>query len=112
MESDTSLYCIKCGYDLRGLSQRGSCPECGEYFDRETGQGIRSAASRRQDKVDRMLVRLRTLCLLLGAIMVMVCSGLLGLAFGVWAKPLAIGGVFAAVFILAAITSYVYEKED
>ena len=31
---DASAQCVRCGYDLRGLSSRGRCPECGAGFDR------------------------------------------------------------------------------
>jgi len=32
--------CRRCGYDLRGSSDRGTCPECGAAFDFHTGVGL------------------------------------------------------------------------
>jgi hypothetical protein len=32
-EADYPVFCMRCGYDLRGLSEQ-RCPECGEQFER------------------------------------------------------------------------------
>ncbi|MFA9479133.1 hypothetical protein ACERK3_12645 [Phycisphaerales bacterium AB-hyl4] len=32
--------CSNCGYELTGLGLRGQCPECGQYFDHATHEGV------------------------------------------------------------------------
>lgn len=43
-DDDTSLLCVSCGYDLRGLDPAGTCPECGTPIARSR-QGDRLAAA-------------------------------------------------------------------
>jgi hypothetical protein len=38
---DSNAYCLKCGYNLRGLTGR-RCPECGSYFDPANGKTFRT----------------------------------------------------------------------
>jgi rRNA maturation endonuclease Nob1 len=33
-ETENTLLCIACGYDLRELSEEGECPECGLPIER------------------------------------------------------------------------------
>lgn len=108
-----SLQCANCGYDLTGHSRRsaGQCPECGQYFDRHSGEGIRGSQSpgTHQSEIDAKLARARTIALAL------LTVGIMGIGITIsvttprtqtwiWALSL------ATVTGLAAATSYAYER--
>lgn len=109
--ADTESYCGKCGYDLSGLPVRGSCPECGQRYDTQARVGIQRT-SRRQQKADRLLRRIRTIACFLAAGVVMGCAGLLSLKAVTPGKPLVAGAFLAVLCIVAGITSFLYERED
>jgi len=105
--------CGKCGYDLTGLALVGCCPECGNAYDGNTRAGFASHAAQKQAKLDRVIARLRTGCLLgLGA-MALSCAGVASFTgWGDAARAFAVGLVFALFFGLAAVVSYLYEKPE
>ncbi len=112
--------CANCGYELTGLGQVGRCPECGSFYSRRTGEGIRHASAD-QLWVEWLLLRLRTVALGLAAVMVMICAGLVewarqraGSGAGsLWhSRAIWVGAFVAVVLVVAAITSYVYEKDE
>ncbi|MCX5660058.1 MAG: hypothetical protein NTW19_10095 [Planctomycetota bacterium] len=102
--------CRKCGYDLTGLNDVGRCPECGNPFNSKSGKGMRSSDKEDMYYADRIFRRARTLSLVGFAALVLACGGWVqwlvqgGRAFGV---AVAVG----LLFLLAALTSFVYEKE-
>ncbi len=113
MDADPKLaLCAACGYDLSGLPVRGNCPECGAYFDRVRGTGLSDNRAEQMQRSDRLLRRLRTIFLALGAVAFMGCGGGLALIANEPARPIWVASVFALVMVLAAVTSYVYEKDE
>lgn len=106
------LHCAECGYDLMGLPQRGKCPECGAYFDQVRGTGLSSNRSQQMQRHDRLLRRLRTILLAVVAVAFMGCGGLLAMVVDEPARPIWIASVFALFMLLAAVTSFVYEKDE
>lgn len=106
-------HCGKCGYDLTGLAIVGRCPECGNDYDGHTRAGFASHAAQKQAKLDRILARVRTVCLAgLGAIALM-CAGVVSFAgWGDKGRALAVGLLFALFFGLAAVVSFMYEKPE
>ena len=104
--------CAQCGYELTGLQRYGKCPECGSFYDMQVGTGLVSSKAERMQRTDRLLARIRTILLVLAAIAVMGCGGLATLVANNKSKPLAIAGVIAFLFLFAAVTSFVYEKQD
>jgi len=105
-------FCVKCGYDLTGLAERGRCPECGRPFDRTTGEGIRGAEPPKIRGL-RMIRRVRTLVLASSAGGVMVVAVVVA-----WRWPshawgiVEFGGFIAGMVLLGAVTSFVYEKDN
>ena len=113
-------HCAKCEYDLTGLRNLGRCPECGSYFNTYTGEGIQKEISG-QEKFDRAMCRLRTILLVLAAAGVMICSGVIewfrspvGQGSRSWwdSQAMWTGGLIAAILLMAALTSFVYEKDE
>lgn len=106
-------HCGKCGYDLTGLAIVGRCPECGNEYDGHTRAGMASHAAQRQAKLDRVLARVRTVCLLGVALMAMMCAGVV--TFTGWGDParaFSVGLLIALFFGLAAVVSFMYEKPE
>lgn len=102
--------CSQCGYDLTGLAAgQGRCPECGQSWDRQTGQGLEQSNLSTTAHQSRRINRLRTWGLLFATAMVLTCGGLGTLIAANPLRPLAIAGILVAVLLLAALTSYVYE---
>ncbi len=105
--------CGKCNYDLAGLTVAGQCPECGQYFNRRSGEGLKTdgAYSSRQARADALLARLRTIAL---AVLTVICIS------GAVASELAVGNtrwmaiclLIGSIMLLATITSFVYEKPE
>src|SRR5690349_16415696 len=91
--------CAKCGYELAGLGTRGRCPECGAPFDKTTGTGIDLPLDS-PVRSDRKLRRLRTYILLVLAVVILSCSGLVQLSFPN-SNTLWLGSVFVLIFLMA-----------
>ena len=112
MDSGRDRSCDRCGYDLVGLARQGRCPECGQYFDVYSGEGLYSGVSARHRRGHRLMARLRTVLIALATVMVMVCGGLMSFVARNPARAIGIASVIAAVGVLAAITSFVCEKDE
>lgn len=103
--------CARCGYDLTGLAMVGHCPECGHEYDGHTRAGFASHAALRQARLDRIVARVRTVCLAACGAMALMCAGAVPLAgFGDKTRAFAVGLIVASFFGLAALVSYLYEK--
>lgn len=108
--------CEQCGYELVTRALQGTCPECGAYWDAMTGRGLQGDRAARRQRRDRLINRLRTIALGVAALLMLSCGGFFSwLAYASgrnpW-RPIAVVGVLAAVLVLAAVTSYVYEDES
>ena len=103
-------HCIHCGYDLRGLSFAGQCPECGSRYDKSIGMGIKEELTP-ETRGARLMARIRTIFLAVLAVMVVGCGGLVTWLSG---RPRAVwlGVLVGAVLVLATVTSFVYEKGE
>ena len=108
----TERPCSACGYDLSGLPPRGRCPECGQAFNMLTGEGVADARAR--GKAARSLdfaARLRTLTFAFFAVATLAAGGVGALFAANPYRPLALAAVVGAVFVMAAVTSYLYEND-
>ena len=105
--------CNQCDYELAGLRRsRGTCPECGQYFNLLSGEGVAGRASDRHRRGERFAARLRTVLLGLLAVGLMGCGGLLSLAASDPLVPLLSMGLIAAVAGLAAVVSFLSERDS
>lgn len=111
-DDTTSPTCRQCGYDFTGLREQGRCPECGSYYNLANGEGVRDQERDRNQRTTFLVRRVRTILLVVGAVLVMICAGGVSAMARVPAKPLYIGAFVAAVLLLAAATSYVYERDE
>jgi len=115
MASEHVQHCRQCEYDLTGLPTRGRCPECGGTYNLKTGQGVTGGPSESHRRGDRIMARIRTILLLLAIVVVMGCGGLLSWIVhqlnGKWLQPLALAGLLGVVLLMAAVLSYLNEKE-
>jgi hypothetical protein len=104
--------CSRCRYELTGLSDRGHCPECGQYFDVFSGEGFASREGESYRRSERLLNRMRTLALAGVAVIALVIGALVSLVAVHPARPIWIGLAVALLFTLAAVTSFIYEKPN
>lgn len=104
--------CSRCGYELTGLpGLRGTCPECGQFWDVLTGKGTGDVDARGHRRSQKLINRLRTIAIALFAVGVMICGGAASfIASNPW-RPIAMAGMVAVVALLAAATSYACEDE-
>lgn len=101
--------CHQCDYELTGLGLRGRCPECGQYFNFATGEGVRQPPTV-QEHQSRLFGRIRTIGLGVLAVAA-VLAGTLGGRFTMHPdRAIAMGIFFGAILALACVVSYVYEK--
>jgi predicted ATP-dependent serine protease len=107
--------CANCGYELVGMGSRGSCPECGTYWNALTGENIEAGGAERRRRVGKAVDRIRTVVLVVAAGVMLVCGGLLSWAAhaagGNVLRPVVIAGIIAGLLVLAAVTSFVYEDD-
>lgn len=112
--SDT-IACSKCGYELLGLPTKGECPECGQRYNMAIREGTTDPKYAARDKFDWFMRRARTLVLIALALLVMMCGGVLqwivtaGRAY--WGRASGVAMVVAVVILLAALASYLTEKD-
>lgn len=106
--------CSNCDYDLSGLAARGKCPECGQFFNVLSGEGLGGKGGNR-GRASRSLsfaARLRTITLALFTVAVLGCGGIASM----WAsnpfRPVAIACLIAGIGAMAAVASYLSEKEE
>ncbi len=101
--------CRQCDYDLTGLPRVGRCPECGQRYNAESGDGLRRTTDG-LDRGDRLMRRLRTLGFVAAVLVLFSCAGLGWMAGRV--TVMATMGLLALVTLLCAVTSYLYEKDE
>lgn len=105
-----SYICLKCNYNLTGLSDVGKCPECGSPYSTRALLGVK-VPEPGYAKGERLARRIRTILFAVLAFCFLMCGGLASLVVTRPDRAWAIAGVFAIVLVLASVTSYVYEKD-
>jgi len=104
--------CAQCGYDLMGLKPKGRCPECGQFYNALTDEGLVTKAAA-EERTGFVLRRIRTIVLGLMALLSVSCGA--GITFGLLQgnnlRPLVVSGIVAGLFALGAVTSYLYERD-
>jgi len=102
---DTDV-CGKCGYELVGIARVGRCPECGQPYDLDSGQGT-------TDRQQPWLLRhIRTVALGVLAVLILGCSGLISLAARNAMGLVLTGLLVAGVVLMGALLSYMSEKQE
>jgi uncharacterized membrane protein YvbJ len=104
-----TLYCGKCGYELTGLANQDSCPECGHRFNMNSGAGLSSSPNISR-KSSLFLRHMRTIFLVCSAVCIIICTGLLSMVVPNKEKLIYSSLFITGVVVLGAITSYIYEK--
>ena len=103
------VFCDQCDYELIGLPPKGKCPECGQRYDVNRHVGVRDQQTAEQRGV-LIAKRIRT------AIFILMSLGAaaLGLYVQIAGKKdyaLAVGIFVAVMFLMAAVMSYMSQKE-
>ena len=104
-----SFACHHCGYDLTGLGETGTCPECGNAYN----INVRLGAPPREN----MFIRYAG-AILLGfvTLFILVCGGLMSLGarepLGFLIAVLMVGGVFAFGTFVYWWTAYKTQQEQ
>ena len=111
MVSGRPMICSKCKYDLRGLPNRGGCPECGNTYNKDRLIGIASPDNGYQ-RSEKIAFWLKIACLVIGALMVLGCSGVLSYIAKDPRKPLITGGVICCMMVLMAIAMVILKYMD
>lgn len=104
MDKINDKCCGRCGYDLTGQERQGLCPECGCYHDAVSGEGVAGGVMDKYQRGDWVMALLRTILLLLGA-MVILGIGLLVLWKTGHTGPLIVTGVVSLLFLASAVVS-------
>ncbi len=103
--------CGKCGYDLTGLPLRGGCPECGNTYDQDRDIGMGHAMTP-EDRGQRIALWLKVIGLVVCAMGVMSCSGLLSMLATNPKKPLMTGGAISILLLVIALGIFVLDRLD
>lgn len=112
----TDLPCVVCGYNLRGLTPGGRCPECGSPVDRSVHGNLLRYADR--GWLEKLLLGIRlTLWNILITIVICVGSAIAGAAgapavFLVPGQLLIVGIDLVAMFLLTAQEPRIAFAED
>jgi len=105
--------CVKCGYDLMGSRPRGRCPECGNPYSADSGQGVRGSEAI-EERTGFILRRARTVIIGLCALGSVSCGA--GFSFAISQtqnmRPFVVSLIVAGLLSLAAVTSYLYERSE
>lgn len=109
LKPDT-YHCDRCRYDLAGLPDVGQCPECGNPYSIRAMLGV-VVPEPGYAQGERWARRFRTLFLIVLALMMLSCGGLLSMIVPRGDRAWGVAGVLAGLLLLAALTSYVYEKD-
>ena len=91
--------CDQCGYDLTGLSERGTCPECGSYYDVNKSQpsGV---------QLDHPFIGyLPAIAMGLLTVSILICGGLASL---VSSKPSTAIGTAVVFAVVTGFATFVY----
>ena len=73
MDYDDGPVCSLCGYLLRGLSDQGTCPEYGHYFDLSKGKGVDTSGGS-DARADLWMRRIKTGLLAECSLFIFSCS--------------------------------------
>lgn len=116
MAEQDGARCGSCGYDLSGLGIEGRCPECGQTFDRISGEGLKpdarsgrsfgEGAAERHRRGDRLVRQLGALFMGALALATLACGGVIALAVEDWRYPVATAALVAGIFALAGAGWY------
>jgi predicted amidophosphoribosyltransferase len=104
--------CSKCKYDLTGLKSRGECPECGNLFDQSRNIGCRVKGKHDETSMSKLLSHARTVLIGFMALSALSCGGLLSMLRGWELRPVASGGLIAAVLLLVMVWSHMDARRD
>ena len=112
--------CASCDYELTGLGQQGRCPECGQFFDMMTGEGLKAGgrsgddeqASEKHRRGERVVRRLGVVFMLAMGLIVLVCGGVVALFAEDWRYPMATAGLIAVIFALSGLSWYLGEDTN
>ena len=114
MSAQKPDYCGKCGYELTGLPSVGNCPECGQAYrsrsaaDADDRDAWRAAGS----TVKRSWIarHARSVLLVVAAVPVLLCSGLLSVVVSNNQYVLVTGSLLTFLILLGAVISYFFER--
>lgn len=106
MSETLPTLCERCGYDLEGLRQAGTCPECGNRYDKRKRDGIaRHRSSPATARPTSKSAAMRALALLVASLLTAVG----GLAMGIVAEktwgPIIVMGMIALLLAMGALAS-------
>ena len=110
MGAEQPDYCGKCGYDLTGLPSVGDCPECGQTYSSWSDAGGGRHGADRSARRPWIVRHARSLLLLVAALPVLCCAGLLSFVAGSSQYVLIAGSVLTFLLLLGAAISYVFER--
>ena len=103
-------HCSNCGYDLGGLAEVGSCPECGNLYNMRSGAGTDRELSAEQ-RGREMLRYVNTVFMLIAAVGSLAISALIMLATDN-RRVLGVGIVMTVVFLLIAATVWIRDRNE
>jgi hypothetical protein len=112
MDLSRNAVCVKCGYALQGLGAQGRCPECGAYYDADSGRGIASELTRRNERSDRAVYLIKFWTLMGAAALVLLIGMLLAWGSPQPIRPIATATLIASMFGFAAFATWFIERQQ